>query len=178
MRRLSFSYDEILNLVLPLLFAFWLHGAIKQAEHRRCFVVEESEREAFGPKDWIMTGWDWPIHWVKGKPADPIPCKRGGSGFHSGGLGGTDIPQDNTPAGAVLRVLHGKDLQIAPGGLTGSFHGSDPSTSATGDSNVARYLVEHSGNQANARSAGADQGLSPDARERLPQRLKKDIIDQ
>lgn len=178
MRRLSFSYHEILNLVLPLLFAFWLHGAIKQAEHRRCFVVEESEREAFGPKDWIMTGWDWPIHWVKGTPADPIPCKPRGSGFYSGSPGDADIPKDNTPAGAVLRVLHGKDLQIAPGGLTRSIHGSDPSISAAGHRNLDRYLGEHSGNQANAQPAGADQGLSPEARERLLQRLKKDTIDQ
>jgi hypothetical protein len=52
MRRLSFSYDEILNLVLPLLFAFWLHGAIKQAEHR----VVSSSKKVNGRLSVLKTG--------------------------------------------------------------------------------------------------------------------------
>lgn len=178
MRRFSDVFGSILGIFMAVLFVGWSFGAREQALDRRCIALEASEREYFGPVDLIVMGWDWPIHWLKGTKADPIPCKLRVSGFHTGGLSGADIPTKDTTASTVLGILQGKNVQIAPGGLTGSLHGSDPSTSATGHRNVARYLVEHSGNQANAQSAGADQGLSPDARERLPQRLKKDIIDQ
>ena len=76
-------------------------------------------------------------------------------------------------------VLRGKDGQIAPGGLTGSLPGSDPSVSAAGHRNVNRYLVEHSSSPsstqgASAANAGSDQGLTPEARALLEKRLEEE----
>ena len=178
MRRFSDIFVNLFGIVMAVLFFGWSYGAREQALDRHCIALEASGRKSFGHGDLILTGWDWPIHWLKGTKADPIPCKPRVSDFHAGGPSGANIPTKDTTASTVLGILQGKDVQTAPGGLTGSLHGSDPSTSATFHSGVYRYLAERSGNQANAQSAGADQGLSPEARGRLLQRLKQDVVDQ
>ncbi|RSU21546.1 hypothetical protein DAH74_09575 [Sphingomonas koreensis] len=178
MGKFSVDREDVIKLVLVALVLGWLWGARAQAIDRHCFAIKATEREAFGFTDWITTGWDWPIHWLKGTPADPIPCKPGVQGVTSRGFSGADMPKEGTMVGDVMR---GNDGQIAPGGLTGSLPGSDPSASATGHRNLDRYLVEHSGNPSStqgtpspADNAGADQGLTPEARALLERRLKEE----
>ncbi|WP_126516814.1 hypothetical protein [Sphingobium amiense] len=160
------------------LLGCWIWGARAQAIDRHCFALKANEQEPFGLVSWITTGWDWPIHWLKGTPADPIPCKPGVQGVTSRGFSGVDMPKEGTMVGDVLR---GKEGQIAPSGLTGSLPGSDPSVPTTGHRNVDRYLVEHSGSPSStqgtpppAGNAGADQGLTPEARALLEKRLKEE----
>lgn len=172
MGKFSVDREDVVKLVLAALLLGWLWGARAQAIDRHCFAIKATEREAFGFVDWITTGWDWPIHWLKGTPADPIPCKPGVQGVTSR----ADIPKEGTIVGDVMR---GNDGQIAPGGLTGSLPGSDPSVSATGHRNVDRYLVEHSGSPSSTQGASAgnarpDQGLTPEARALLEKRLKEE----
>lgn len=178
MGKSSNSVTNLLGLALVILLGCWLWGAKEQADSRRCIAIKASEREAFGFVDWITTGWDWPIHWMKGTQAPDIPCKPGVEGVTSRGLSGVDMSKEGTMVGDVLR---GKDGQIAPGGLTGSLPGSDPAVSATGHRNLDRYLVEHSGNPSStqgtpspAGNAGTDQGLTPEARALLEKRLKEE----
>ncbi|BAV65336.1 tRNA-dihydrouridine synthase [Sphingobium cloacae] len=171
MGKSSDVVSKLAGVFFVLLVLGWFLGAENQAVQRHCYPAKASEREAFGWIDYIATGWDWPIHWLRGTSATPIPCKPGVIGL---GQGVAPIPGK----GMVGEILRENDGRINSGELTGSLPGSDPSI---GHRNLDRYMVEHSGNPSStqgtpspAGNAGADQGLTPEARALLAKRLKEE----
>ena len=174
MSKTSDVGGKLAGVLFLLLVLGWFFGAEKQAIERHCYPAKASEREAFGWIDFIATGWNWPIHWLRGTRATPIPCKPGVIGL---GQGSARIPGN----GMVGEILREKDGRINPGGLTRSLPGGDPSASAIGHRNLDRYLVEHSGNLSSMQGASspagnsaADQGLTTEARALLKKRLKEE----
>lgn len=174
MGKSSDIVSKLAGVFFVLLVLGWFLGAKNQADERHCYPAKASEREAFGWIDFIATGWDWPIHWLRGTRATPIPCKTGAIGP---GQGAARIPGN----GMVGEILREKDGRVNPSGLTGSSPGSDPSASAIGHRNLDRYLVEHSGSLSSTQGASspagnsaADQGLTPEARALLEKRLKEE----
>ncbi len=171
MSRASDVVGKLAGVVLVLLALGWFLGAEDQAVRRHCYPAKASDREAFGWIDYIATGWDWPIHWLRGTRPTPIPCKPGAIGL---GQATPPIP-GNSMVGEILRE---KDGRINPGELSGSLPGGD---SSIGHRNLDRYLVEHSGNPSSTQGtpspggkAGSDQGLTPEARALLEKRLKEE----
>ena len=133
MTGLSRIARRLFPLLLALLGVAWFLGAERQAVERHCYAVDASKRESFGPIDYIVTGWDWPIHWMKGTLAQAIPCKPGVAGL---GESATRVPKGSM----VGNVLEGKDGEVAPGAFSGSLPVSDSSSSALGPE--ARGLLE------------------------------------
>ena len=133
MTGLSRIASRLFPLLLALLGVVWFLGAERQAVERHCYPINASKRESFGPIDYIVTGWDWPIHWMNGTRAQAIPCKPGVAG-----LGESAI---RVPRGSMVgNVLEGKDGEVAPGELSGSLPVGDPSSSALAPK--ARELLE------------------------------------
>lgn len=178
MGKVSSVAGNLLKVGLMVLLVVWVWGARRQAGNRHCYPVKATEEEAFDVLDLIATGWDWPLHWINGTRAEPIPCKPGVIGIMQGKVT-VDIPDDGS---TVSETLRGRTVRPGVGGVLKD--GRNPldaiTSSPVGHRYLDRYLAEHSGNQAGTPSAapttasgGEDQGLSPEARDLLDRRLQE-----
>ncbi|PZO90974.1 MULTISPECIES: hypothetical protein [Alphaproteobacteria] len=177
MGKVSSVAGNLLKVGLMVLLVVWVWGARRQAGDRHCYPVKATQEEAFGFFDWIATGWDWPLHWINGTRAEPIPCKPGVIGIMQGKVT-VDISDDVWRGSEAFR----SEAFPGVGGVVKNGHNPlDAITSSpVGHRYLDRYLAEHSGNRAATPGAtpttatgDEDQGLSPEARDLLDRRLQE-----